>query len=80
MEEAYDEIGVIGSASLFQEEANNNHLDDKHNIGSNANSPTVVGTPLQPPPTVSAASSRLTIQLHMMIWFNTKLSSFSLMT
>ena len=58
LEEAYDEI--IGTASLFQEETNNYHLDGKHNTGSNADSPTVVSTPSQPPPTVSAASSRLT--------------------
>ena len=58
LEEAYVEI--IGSASLFQQETNHNHLDDKLNIGSNANGPTVVETPSQPPPTVSAASSRLT--------------------
>ena len=57
LEEAYDEM--IGTASLFQEEMNNNHLDDKHNIGSNANGHTVVGTPSQPPPTVSAALLRL---------------------
>ena len=31
LEEAYDEI--IGTASFFQEETNNNHLDGKHNIG-----------------------------------------------
>ena len=58
LEEAYDE--KIGIASLFQEETNNNHLDDKHNIGSNADGSTVDATSSQPPPTVSACSSRLT--------------------
>ena len=54
LEEAYDEI--IHTASFFKEETNNYHLDGKHNIGSNANGPTVVCSPLQPLPTVSAAS------------------------
>ena len=58
LEEAYDEI--ICGASLFPEEPNNNHLDDKHNVGSNADGPTVDGTPSQPPQMVSACSSRLT--------------------
>ena len=73
LEEAYDEI--IGSASLFQEETNNNHLDDKHNIGSNADGPTVDGTPFQPPQWCLHAHHGLHIWLHMMIWFKTKLSS-----
>ena len=58
LEKVYDEI--TGTASLFQQETNINHLDGKHNIGLKADSPTVVSTPSQPPPTVSAASSRLT--------------------
>ena len=58
LEEAYDEI--IGTASFFQEETNNGHLDGRHNIRLNADGSTVVGTPSQPPPTVSAPSSRLT--------------------
>ena len=58
LEEAYDDI--IGGASLFQLETNNNHLDDKHNIGSNPDSPTVDGTPLKLLPMVSAHSLRPT--------------------
>ena len=58
LEEVYNEI--IGGTSLFQEETNSNHLDDKHNIRSNADSPTLDGIPLQPPPTESACSLRLT--------------------
>ena len=58
LEDAYNEI--IGGASLFQEGTNNYHLDDKHNIGSNADSPTADGIPLQPPPMVSTCSLRLT--------------------
>ena len=53
MEEAHDEI--IGTVSFIREETNKNHLDGKHNVGSNADGPRVVGTPSQPPPTVSAA-------------------------
>ena len=58
LEEAYDEI--IGGASLFQLETNYNHLDDKHNIGSNPDGPTVDGTPLKLLPMVSAHSLRPT--------------------
>ena len=67
LEDVYDEI--IGTASLFQEETNNNHLDGKHNIGSKANT-TLGQKPIgkhnigskanSPTPTVAAASLRLT--------------------
>ena len=65
--------------SFFQEETNNNHLDGKHNIGLNADGPTVVGTPSSLHQQCLQPHQGLHIQLHMMIWFKTKLSS-SLLT
>ena len=44
----------------FKKKPNNNDLNDKHNVRSNDDSLTVDGTPLQPPPKVSACSLRLT--------------------